>query len=369
MQRYNGTYAKVNLINIKENVEKIISKYNKYKYYFGVVKADSYGHFDNKVISAVVKGGVNYLCVSSLKEALKIREKFKNIPILCLGVIEPKYLDVCVKNDITITVVSEEYLDSILNGKNRNFDSRINLNKLKIHIKLDSGMNRLGIKDEVEFKNVYNKILNSNLLLEGIFTHICSSSDEYYTKKQFEKFENMVKLIDLSKVKIIHLANSETLVNYEKIKFVNGCRLGIIMYGFTKEKSLNLKSTFSVYSKVVQIKNIKKGESIGYDSLYTAKEDEKIAIVQIGYADGIIRKNTGRYVYIYDKKYAIIGNICMDMLMIKVDDSVKLYDEVIILKDVEHIESVAKYIGTIPYEIMCNITKRVERVYEGESLI
>lgn len=369
MQRYNGTYAKVNLLNIKENVEKIISKYNKYKYYFGVVKADSYGHFDNKVVSAVIKGGVNYLCVSSLKEALKIREKFKNIPILCLGVISPMYLDVCVKNDITITVVSEEYLDSILNSKSRNFDSKINLNKLKIHVKLDTGMNRLGIKDKDEFVNVYNKILNSNLLLEGIFTHICSSSDKYYTKKQFEKFEEMLKLIDLSKVKIVHFANSETLVNYEKSKFVNGCRLGIIMYGVTNEKSLGLKSTFSVYSQVVQIKNIQKGECVGYDSTYIAKGDEKIGIVQIGYADGITRKNTGRYVYINGRKYVIVGNICMDMLMVKIDDSVKLYDEVTILKDVEHIQDVANYLGTIPYEIICNISKRVERVYYGENLI
>ena len=179
----------------------------------------------------------------------------------------------------------------------------------------------------------------------------------------------MVKLIDTSKIKIIHLANSETLVSYDKLKFVNGTRLGIIMYGFTNDKSLELKSTFGLYSKVAQIKNIKKGECVGYDSTYIASEDEKIAIVQIGYADGIIRKNTGRYVYINNKKYIIIGNICMDMLMIKIDSNVKLYDEVVILKDNEHINYVAKHTNTIPYEIICNITKRVDRVYEGESLI
>ena len=119
MQRFRGTYAKINLTNIKENVSKIILKYNMYKYYFGVVKADSYGHYDNKVVKAIIDGGVNYLCVSSLEEALKIRKDFKKIPILCLGVIEPQYLNVCIKENISITVESKDYLDSKLRLNNK----------------------------------------------------------------------------------------------------------------------------------------------------------------------------------------------------------------------------------------------------------
>ncbi len=360
LERFRETYAKINLKNIRENVLKIILKYNMYKYYFGVVKADSYGHFDNKVIKSIIDGGVNYLCVSSLEEALIIREEFKEIPILCLGVIKPKYIDICIINNISVTIVSEEYLDSILelNIKNEK------LKKLKLHIKLDTGMNRLGIKDEIELKNTFNKIKKHSLFVEGIFTHICSASNKEYTKQQFTKFENLINCIDISKVKIIHVPNSETLSSYNKLEYVNGCRLGIIMYGFTKDKTLNLKSTFSVYSSVVQIKKIKKGEYVGYDSTYKASEDEIIGIVQIGYADGIIRKNTGRSVFVNNKEYKIIGNICMDMLMIKIDKDVKLYDEVAIFKDVKHIEEVSKYLDTIPYEVMCNITKRVKREYE-----
>ncbi len=361
MQRYRGTYAKINLTNIKENVSKIISKYNMYKYYFGVVKADSYGHYDNKVVKAIIDGGVNYLCVSSLEEALKIREEFKNIPILCLGVIEPQYLNLCVKNNISITVVSKEYLDSMLKLS----INKEKLTKLKIHIKLDTGMNRLGIKEEKELISVFEIINKNNLFIEGIYTHICSASNEEYSKMQFERVDKLLKSIDISNIKIIHLPNSETLSNYTKLNYINGCRLGIIMYGFTKDNSLNLKSTFSVYSKIVQIKNIKKDEKVGYDGIYKAKEDEIIGIIQIGYADGIIRKNIGRNVYINNKEYEIIGNICMDMLMVKIDKEVKLYDEVVILKDIEHIKEVSKYIDTIPYEIMCNITKRVKRIYEN----
>lgn len=360
MERYRGTYAKINLKNIKENVSKIISKYNMYKYYFGVVKADSYGHYDNKVVKAIIDGGVNYLCVSSLEEALKIREEFKEIPILCLGVIETKFLNLCIDNNISVIIVSEVYLDEILNSS---IDKQ-KLKELKIHIKLDTGMNRLGIKEEQEFKNVYYKLNKHDLYVEGIFTHICSASNKEYTKMQFEKFDKLINTIDISKIKIIHLANSETLSSYTKPEYVNGCRLGIIMYGFTKDKELNLKSTFSVFSKIIQIKHIKKGEFVGYDSTYKAKKDEIIGIVQIGYADGIIRKNTGRNVYINGKEYEIIGNVCMDMLMVKIDENVKLYDEVVVLKDIEHIEKVAKYLDTIPYEIMCNITKRVKREYE-----
>ena len=135
------------------------------------------------------------------------------------------------------------------------------------------------------------------------------------------------------------------------------------MYGFTNDETLDLKSTFSLKSQVIQIKELKKNETVGYGGVYKAKNDEIIGIVAIGYADGIIRKNTGRYVYINNREYKIIGNICMDMLMIKIDEYVSLYDEVEIIKDIEHMNTIAKHLNTIPYEIMCNITKRVPRKY------
>ena len=163
-------------------------------------------------------------------------------------------------------------------------------------------------------------------------------------------------------IKIIHICASEALVNYKKLSFVNGCRLGIIMYGFTSDKTLQLKSTLSLHSEVVQINHLKKGESVGYNGAYVANEDEDIAVICIGYADGVIRNNTGRYVYINKKAYPIVGNICMDMLFVKIDQNVNLYDKVDILKDNNHIEEVAKYLNTIPYEIICLISNRVPRI-------
>ena len=143
--------------------------------------------------------------------------------------------------------------------------------------------------------------------------------------------------------------------------FVNGCRMGIIMYGFSD--TLHLESVFSLNSRIIEIKNIKKGETVGYDGNFKAKKDELIGIVPIGYADGIIRKNTGRYVYIKNKKYKIVGNVCMDMLFVLIDDTININDEVLIIKDNNHINEIAKHLDTINYEVMCNISSRVERKY------
>lgn len=354
---YRDTYAVINLKNIQDNVKKIINKYNIYDYYFGVVKADCYGHNDLKVVDAIIKGGCNYLVVALLEEALEIRKQFKSIPILCLGIIPTTYLNIAEENNITITINSLEYAKEVVDTKLKN---------LKIHIKINSGMNRLGISSKEEFIDTYNLLEKNNIFVEGIYTHIYNASNIEDTKKQFNIYKTFTNDIDKKKVPIFHIAASEALTNYEKMDFVNGCRLGIIMYGFTENKSLDLKSTFSVYSKIIQINYLKKGDTLGYSGAYTAKNDEKIGVVCIGYADGIIRKNTGRYVYINDKPYKIVGNICMDMLFVKIDDDVKVNDKVVILKDINHINEVSNYLDTIPYEILCEIGKRVPRLYQDK---
>jgi len=350
-----NTYVQVDLDNIKHNVSTIINKYNNYKYYFGVVKANCYGHKDIKTVKAIINGGCNYLAVATLDEALYIRKHIKTIPILCLGVIPCEFIKICKKKNITITINSLEYVKEL---------SKQNTRKLKAHLKIDTGMNRLGISNKDEVAETINLAKNNNIILEGIYTHIYEATNEDLYNKQKEKFEDIVNFINGSKIfKIIHMSASDALSLYEKPRFVNGCRLGIIMYGFTQVKEIDLKSTFKLYSEVIQIRTIKKDETVGYNGLYKANEDEKIAVVAIGYNDGIIRKNTGRNVYINDKSYTIVGNVCMDMLFVKVDDNVKVHDKVIILKDIKHIEEVAKHLDTIPYEILCSIGERVERKY------
>ena len=347
---YRETVANVYLKNIKYNVREIIKKYNTYEYYIGVVKADSYGHYTNKVVKEIIDGGCNYLAVSSLDEALIIRESFKDIPILCLGIIDLKYINKAIKNKIDVTVTNLDYLNKIKDYK------------LNIHIKIDTGMNRLGVKDKCEFDSMIKVLDSSNIKLKGLYTHIYNAKKKSVTNKQINRFKYITSDINLNEIDIIHIAQSDTLVNNYNLDICNGCRLGIIMYGLNDNK-LNLKNTIDLTSKIIEIKKLKKGETLGYDGSYKAKKDEVIGIIPIGYADGINRHIKNSYVIINDKRYKIVGNICMDMMFIKIDDSIKLGDTVYVYKDINHINEISKHLNTIPYEVICSISKRVERKY------
>lgn len=354
-----NTYLEIKLKSLKNNVSTIKERLYMYKYYIGVVKADCYGHSCSlKVLKAIIDGGCNYLAVASLDEALDIRKKIPEIPILCLGPIDSQYIETCIQNNITVTVYSLDYLYEMLEE---------DCESLKVHLKINSGMNRIGLVENDEVWEAIRIIRRRHMNLEGIYTHIYNAEDEEDYSKQIESFEKSLKNVDLESIPIVHIAASESMVRYERPSYVNGCRLGIIMYGFTDARALRLKSTMSLVSEVVQINTLKKGETLGYGGAYKASEDEeKIAVVSIGYADGVIRKNSGRYVYIKDREYKIVGNICMDMLFVKVDDNVEVHDEVYILKDIDHIYEVSDYLDTIPYEVICSVGKRVPRVYKNK---
>lgn len=341
------TYELINLKALENNIKTIVNSSKEYKYHIAVVKANCYG-LGIKCVKNILLGGANYLAVSSLDEALKVR-KITNTRILVLEPIDTKYISIANKNNITLTISSLEYLNKV---KNKSFTC---------HLKINTGMNRLGIGTKEELNEIYKIINESNIKIEGIYTHIYKSTDSTLTENQFKRFENITSDIDLSKIEIVHIPNSDTITNYKKKDYVNGCRMGIIMYGFNNK--LKLESVFTLKSKIIEIKHIKKGETVGYDGKYKANKDEFIAVVPIGYADGIIRKNTGRYVYINDKKYKIVGNICMDMLFVLIDDTINVNNEVLIIKDNTHIDEIAEHLDTINYEVMCDVSSRVDRKY------
>lgn len=350
------TYLEINLKHLTKNVKTLIKIHPDYQYYFGVVKADCYGQGGSaKPVRAIVQAGCNYLAVATLDEALEIRKKFDDIPILCLGVISSQYIETCLQNNITVTIPSLEYLEEIIEEDD--------CEGLKVHLKINTGMNRLGVDNNREVLKALRLMKANRIILEGIYTHIYDAENEERYLKQIEKFKSALEGIDLSQIPIIHVGASEALMNYEKLDFVNGCRLGIIMYGFTTERALGLQSTAKLVSEIVQIHELQPGDTVGYNGAFEVKENTRIAVVPIGYADGIIRKNTGRSVYINDNPYPIVGNVCMDMLFVEVDDEVQVHDEVFLLKDNEHIEKVAEHLDTIPYEVLCSIGKRVPRVY------
>ena len=348
---YRQTYAEINLSNLDYNIKLLIENAKDYKYHIAAVKADCYGHHGYPVVKQMLDSGINFLAVSSLEEALEIRNNNKEIPILCLGIVMPEFINECLKNKIAVTISSAEYAETI---------SKMAIKDLIVHFKVNTGMNRLGISSPEDLLKAYN-LLKDKAIIEGIYTHMYIAHDKDKTNEQIQEFERITQNINLKEIPIIHFGGSEYSLNYPKLNYVNGVRYGLAMYGLV-DCRLPFRSTFSVYSHVYQINNIDKG-TLGYDGEYEINEPTKIAVVPIGYADGILRCNTGRYVYINDKKYPIVGKVCMDMLFVKIDDSVKLNDKVAIIKDNEHIKYIAQYTHTNNHEILCLISKRVPRVY------
>jgi len=386
---YRKTYVEINLDNLNNNVKNIINYYNDYEYYFGVVKGNCYGHGTKYVVNELIASGINYLAVSSLEEALDVRNINKDIPIISLEPIDLEYIDICIKNNITITVHDYEYAKSLLNKK---------INKLlKVHLKVDSGMNRLGFKDKEELNEIYSELKEKkNILVEGIFSHFATLGiNDKDWDNQLDKFREITSLINLLDIPIRHLYKSAAFINHKKIEFCNGIRLGIAMYGYYsplkysmkglknklrylkreyyKKKynvsatnidlPIELKSAFKMYSQIIQIKKLKKGEFFGYGALYRAKKEEKIGIMAVGYDDGFLRSNKGRYVLINNKKYPLVGDICMGMSAVLIDDSVKNGDMVTLIGDDVSMKYVANYNNTSIYEVMCSIDKYVPRVY------
>lgn len=352
---YRNTYVKVYLDHIKRNVETMIQTFPDYQYYFAVVKADCYGHYGERPIQKMIEAGCNYLAVSSLDEAMAVRKQFPSIPILCLEPIAVSDIEVAFSNHITLTICSLEEADEISHCPYKG----------KVHLKVNTGMNRLGFSSKEDLQAVYQILKKSKTIeIEGIYTHIYDAMNEEKTKKQFTRFEESTSMLPLSDIPIVHVTASEATERYPKLPFVNGCRFGIMMYGFTTSDQLQLESTFTVESEVLQIQQLHLHETVGYDGIYEAKEEgELIAVVAIGYADGIIRANRGRSVYIHGRPYPIVGNICMDMLFVRVDESVQVHDLVQVIKDKEHILEIAHMLHTVPHEVLTSISKRVPRIY------
>ena len=384
---YRNTYAEININNLQNNVKQIVKKYPEYDYYFGVVKGNAYGHSD-KICKYLVESGINYFAISSLEEAISLRKDGIKIPILCLEPIDLRYIEKCIENNITITVHDYEYFKKL---------ETINIKSpLKVHIKIDSGLCRLGLYDKNQVKEVVECLMKKeNVQVEGIFTHF--ATDGVYDvswDNQYKRFMELTSGIDLMKIPIVHLGRSQTLLNHEKIPFANGIRLGIIMYGYNTsprplpnnfinrlrklkrewynkkhhisktiiDNKIDVKTAFSLYSEVIQTKKIKKGSFVGYGRIYEAKEDMSVAIIPIGYADGFSTRNKEREIVINNKRYTLIGAINMGMVIAKVDETVKVGDKVILIGEQIPMQEATRYMGTSVYEGSCMINDWVPRV-------
>lgn len=385
---YRKTYVEINEDILKVNTEEIVSKYNGYKYYIGVVKNNAY-HHGIKVVNSLIQGGVNYLAVSSLEEAIEIRKYNTQIPILVLEPIDLDFIDDVINNNVTITIDNLDYLE-ILNKMSIPY-------KLNIHLKIDSGMNRLGFKKRKEINSAV-KIIDENkkLFLEGIYSHFATSGiNDIYYDRQIETFLELTKDINLNEVPIVHMDRSLTFVTHKKLDFVNGVRLGIVLFGFSGsrklgkgikakirnikrnmyvkrhnisetilENDLKLNTAFKLYSNVISVRKVLKGDIVGYNATYRVKEDGYIATIPIGYADGVT-KEFG-YVVINKKRYPIVSD-AMDMIMVSVDKSIKYKDKVEIFGDNISVREVANRLGMNAYHLFNQISNRVPRVHKTQE--
>ena len=367
------TWAEVDLNQIVENVKIYVDSRNRKTKIIAVVKADAYGHGDVKVAEALSKSGVDMFAVSNIYEAITLRGAGIGGEILVLGYTPVESVELLHRYDITQTLISYDYAKELHDKCCK---------PLKCHIAIDTGMNRIGF-DASNIELCVRQIGEccSMLDVEGIITHLCvadgsSDDDKRFTDLQIEKFRTIVDATENLNFKCVHCLNSAGGISYSEIndRLYEIVRLGIVMYGLKPSKDFNMpkgiKSVLSWKTVVSMMKDVKPGETIGYGRSYVAQKSIKVATLPVGYADGYNRllSNKG-YVLINGKKAHIIGRICMDQMMVDVSDidDVSVGDEVVLLGKSCNFQltadDMASLIDTIGYEIVCDISKRVPRIY------
>lgn len=350
---YRDTYAKIDLDAIAHNIHVIQSNTN--KKLIAVMKANGYGHSDFYVAKTAMKAGCSMVAVSSLDEALALRRQGFYSQILILGHIRPSDVETAIEHQITIPVVSMDWLIQVV-------ELNPDLNHLLFHIKIDTGMNRVGIKHIHEVKGAIKTIEEHNGIVEGIFTHYASADEEDKTMcdEQFSKFKEIVLNCNYD-FKWIHCENSAAILSYED-DLTNIARLGLAMYGVSPVPgNFDLIPALSLKSHLVRVEEVKQGETVGYGATYTADEDCIIGTLPIGYADGFLRANQGRYLYCQGEWCEVVGRVCMDQCMIKLPKMFKVGTAVEIISINNPVTKMAKELNTIPYEVLCLLSDRIPR--------
>jgi alanine racemase len=368
---YRPTWVEISLDALRSNIEGFQRILPAGMKQMAVVKADAYGHGAVEVSKEVLAAGVDYLGVAFFDEALELRNAGITAPILVLGYTPPEGVERARELDVTIAVYSHDVLKELQAQQNKK--------KLKIHIKLDTGMGRLGLHTEEDAIPFIEQALTlPNVEVEGMFTHYASADevDKSYTLEQYRRFERIVSYFTDKGVKFpyIHAGNSAAAIDLPGLTY-SMVRLGISMYGLypsedVDQTKIELKPVLSLKTGIVHLKTLSPGSGVSYGTIYHTKGEEQIGTLPIGYADGYSRMLSGKAeVLVRGKRVPIVGRICMDQCMINVSDilDVQSLDEVVLIgeQDGERItaEDVARQLGIINYEIICMISHRVARVY------
>lgn len=363
-----GAWAEINLDAVAHNVQAAKANLKPTTKLCAVVKADAYGHGAVRVAQEAVRNGADFLAVALLQEAVKLRDAGIDTSILILGAMLPEVAELVVRYDISQAVFDEERLYA-LNAAALKLHT-----KAKIHIKIDTGMHRIGlhVKDAGSFAKLAASL--PGITIEGVFSHFATADadDKEYAAYQFARFQEALQLIEAEGVHIPirHIANSAALTELQEYQ-LDMVRQGITLYGLHPAHMIDCYKDFepvmTVKTKVAFVKELPAGETIGYGRTYTLTRKSVIATVPLGYADGISRRLSNKgYMLINGEKAPIIGRVCMDQTMLDVTDipGVKLGDEVTVFGGRElPMELVAEWADTICYEIVCAVSPRVPREY------
>lgn len=365
-----STWAEVNLENIKYNVDSVKKSLNKDTMLCCVVKADGYGHGAVEVSKYLDKQeNVDFFSVARLEEGLALVKSNITKPILCMGYTDTCKIQNAIDHDIRLTVYSLEMATKI------NEIAKANGKKAYIHIKLDTGMSRIGfIVNEESIIDIKKMFDLDSLVIEGIYTHFAKSDEEdkNATYEQINKYNTVINALKESNlnIPIKHVSNSAGILDLREFDF-NMVRLGISLYGCYPSddvsREIDLKTALELKTIVSNIKTIEKGTSVSYAGTFTADKTTRIATLPVGYADGFPRTQKNPQAFINGRLLNIVGRICMDQTMVEIpeDLEVNMEDEVILIGDIDGIRigDISSKMGTIDHEILCCLTKRVNRVY------
>lgn len=363
-----GAWVEVNLDAVAHNVQTAKKNLLPATKLCAVVKADAYGHGAVRVAQEAARNGADFLAVALLQEAVRLRDAGIDTPILVLGAMLPEVADIVVRYDISHAVFDEERLYALNAAALRQHT------KAKIHIKVDTGMHRIGVhvRDAGRFAKLASTL--PGIEIEGVFSHFATADadDKHYAAFQFARFQEALRLIEAEEIHIPlrHIANSAALTELQEYQ-LDMVRQGITLYGLhpahMSECYKDFEPVMKVKTKVCFVKTLAAGETIGYGRTYTLNRPSVIATVPIGYADGVSRRLSNKgYMLVGGEHAPIIGKVCMDQIMLDVTDipDVKVGDEVTVFGGRElPMELVADWSDTICYEIICNVSPRVPREY------
>lgn len=362
------TYLEINLSQLRKNLETIRAHVAPAKV-MPMVKANAYGHGVDGV-APFIEPYVDYVGVALVEEGVYLRELGLRKPILVAGATLLEQVPLFAEYDLTLTGSSSELLD-IAEEVSRSTKARI-----KTHLKIDTGMERVGIREYEAEPFILKTSAYKHLEVEGIYTHLANSesADRTYSLKQLERFQKVLDIYNRHSLPVPalrHVCNSGGILNLPEAHF-DMVRPGVLFYGVYPgdevDRVIEVKAALTWRSRVAYSKRTRPGRPISYGSLWQAEAETGIVTIPCGYADGYFRRMTNHaQVIIRQKKYPQVGRICMDQFMVNVgDDDIKVGDEVILLGDGIVAEDLARWTGTNEYEVMTNISARVPRIYVNE---